>query len=104
MQCSVSPLIKASELAQLLSLERRTLYKPTWQRRMGLVPVRLGRTLRFRLEDVHALLTSARGNPAEASRRQRELEQLRRWAERHGIRWSPSEGQCTSPDGEVGQS
>lgn len=76
---ALSPLLTGAEVAELLCLNPRTLYKPAWQRRVCLVPIRVGRAVRFRREDVERLLSSQRDPLGR--------DDLRRWAQRNGLAW-----------------
>ena len=83
----MTPLLTATDLAALLSLTRGTIYSRDWQRRVGLRPIRIGRSVRFAIEDVRWALENAPVAP-DLPRPQRELDALRRWAERRGVPWA----------------
>src|SRR2546427_728823 len=53
-------LLDAQEVAELLGFSRRTIYASSWQARVRLRPIRLGRAVRFRREDVERLLGGQR--------------------------------------------
>lgn len=79
----IGSLLSVVDVANILSLAPRTIYKPDWQRRARLEPVRVGRALRFHAEDIGRLIARRRVDDhtdvGGAS--------LREWARRHGIRW-----------------
>jgi len=81
----VVSLLTVGDVATILALSRRTIYKRDWQRRAGLGPVRIGRSLRFRRADVTRFLRREAAVADDASLRQREIDSLRRWARRHGL-------------------
>jgi excisionase family DNA binding protein len=49
-------LLKADEAAGQLGTTREVVYSPRWRSRVGLRAVRIGRSLRFRQDDVLALV------------------------------------------------
>ena len=106
------PLLTVGDVATILALSRRTVYKADWQRRAGVPPVRVGRSLRFRLEDVQRLLEAEGRQGSERPHREldqlrqsattrvadtaegrarvdAEIERLREWCRQQGLAWTP---------------
>jgi hypothetical protein len=52
-------LFDRNEVAKLLKLSAESLFDPRFRARIGLPAVRIGRTLRFRPEDVNKLISRA---------------------------------------------
>lgn len=87
---ALAPLLDVDDLSRILGLAPRTIYKPDWQKRARLHPIRIGRTLRFHFDDVQRLVM--RGRPFAAIVDNIEL---REWARRHGLQW-PEGGKTES--------
>ncbi len=52
----VDRLVTAGELSSLLLVAKRTPYNRVWQRRVGLFPIKIGGSIRFRVKDIERLL------------------------------------------------
>jgi predicted DNA-binding transcriptional regulator AlpA len=59
-------LLAAKDVATLLSTSPQVIYNPAWRRRVSLPAVRVGRSLRFKMADIDALIQ--RGTETLASR------------------------------------
>jgi excisionase family DNA binding protein len=58
-------LLKPEETAEQLGTTREVVYSPRWRSRVGLRAVRVGRSLRFREDDVRALIErGTEGSPS----------------------------------------
>ena len=49
-------LLSPPDVAALLKLKSRTPYDPRWRLRVGIRAIRVGRSLRFRAEDIQELI------------------------------------------------
>jgi len=79
----IGSLLSVFEVARILGLAPRTLYRRDWQRRARLEPVKVGRAVRFRVDDVVRLIARQRhcDEPPSIDASARD------WARRHGIAW-----------------
>ena len=57
-------LLRCRDVAEWLNMKLGTVKTKRWQESVGLRRVKFGRTVRFRKEDVHALISRASGEKA----------------------------------------